>query len=125
MTEPKTSAGALIDQYIALWHIEDETERAQAVEALFSPDVHHETPVATYDGLEALQARIRKAHETWIGTGENRFVSAGDQAAQHSTVKFHWHMVRLEDQAVVTGGFEFLVLDDSGRIAADYQYLDA
>ena len=115
----------LVEDYIMLWHIDDDSKRRRAVESLFSVDIRHETSASIYDGLDAMQARIQTAYDTWVKTGIHRFTAAGTATAHHSTARLRWHMIRVDDETVVSTGSEFLVLNDSGRINADYQYIES
>jgi hypothetical protein len=47
-----------------------------------------------------------------------------DAARLHDAVKFTWEMVSREDGAVAGGGLEVLLLDEEGRIATDYQFIE-
>jgi hypothetical protein len=42
--------------------------------------------------------------------------------ALRDTVTFNWEMVAPDGEKVLAVGLEFLVLDDRGRIVADYQF---
>lgn len=59
-----------------------------------------------------------------IAPGLNVFRHAGNIEAHHNVLRFNWHMARKADGHSVAIGFEFFVLADDGRIAADYQFID-
>jgi hypothetical protein len=54
--------------------------------------------------------------------GGYRFRAAKDAQALRDVVTFHWEMLPANDEAVVARGFEFLIVDGSGRILVDYQF---
>jgi hypothetical protein len=114
----------LVDRYVALWNEADVDRRREAIVALWTPDGLHYAKNQTCHGYRALEDRVARSYERSVAPGLNRFRHADNVEAHHNVVRFNWHMVRKADDHIVAVGFDFLVLADDGRIAADYQFID-
>jgi hypothetical protein len=126
----------LAKRYVAVWNEPDAGRRRAAIEELWADDAIHvlQPPrevvdVATGFGLTAvfeakghdqLEDRVRLAYEQFVVGGSNSFRPCDDVVRLHDIVTFSWEMVAA-DGSVAGGGTEFLMLDDAGRIRADYQ----
>jgi hypothetical protein len=49
---------------------------------------------------------------------------SGESSRHHGIAKFYWEIVDPKADAVVALGFDVLRLDESGRIAADHQFVE-
>ena len=114
----------LIDRYVALWMEPDTDKRRTEIVALWSPDGIHYSPSHTCHGYQALEQRVTGSYQRSIAPGVNYFRSAGNVQTHHNVVRFNWHMARKTDDHIVAVGSELFVLDDEGRIAADYQFIE-
>ncbi|MPZ81826.1 MAG: hypothetical protein GEV28_16070 [Actinophytocola sp.] len=129
----------LADRYVAVWNEPDPDARRAAVGELWAEDGAHllqppeqvvETaaglgldPVFEARGHDALEVRVRLAYEEFVAPGEFTFRRRKDVARVHDVVKLSWEMVSTSDGAVAGGGTDVLVLDATGRIRADYQFI--
>src|SRR4051812_3925037 len=130
----------LSERYVALWNEPDPATRSERVRALWREDGRHLLlapaeireradalgfPQATLEvrGHDALEFRVGRAYAEFVAPGEHRFRGRGAPVRVGEALKLHWEMV---DRAgtVVGAGTEFLVLDATGRISADYQFID-
>jgi hypothetical protein len=130
----------LSERYVALWNEPDPATRSAQLRALWREDGRHllQAPVdirrradalgfpkATLEvrGHEALEFRVGRAHAEFVAGGEHRFRGRGAPARVGESLRLQWEMI---DRAgtVVGAGTEFLVLDPTGRIAADYQFIE-
>ncbi|MFF3329156.1 hypothetical protein ACFYWX_06265 [Streptomyces sp. NPDC002888] len=59
-------------------------------------------------------------YEQFVAQQGITFRTRPDAVRLHGVVKFGWESVHAETGDVLGGGLEFLVLDDQGRIKADY-----
>ena len=114
----------LADRYIAVWNEPDANRRSSSIAELWTEDGAHFTKVHNARGYEALEARVAGAYEKWVQLGSFVFKSANNPEGHHNGVRFNWHMVRTDTGQVASVGFDFLVLDEDGRIRVDYQFLD-
>ena len=111
-------------RYIAVWNEPDAEHRRAQIAALWREDGTHFTPSMEARGHAALEARIAGAYARWVATGLYVFRSTGDANGHHGGVRFHWQMVAIADQTIHGAGFDFVVLDDDGRIVSDHQFVD-
>lgn len=116
-------AQQLADRYAAVWNEPDPERRRQAIAALWVPDGQHYVGTRTARGYAALEARITGSHEKNVRDGGHRFRAARDARALRDVVTFHWEMLPAGSDTVVAGGFEFLIVDEAGRILIDYQFV--
>ena len=133
----------LADRYMAMWNEPDPEVRTELIRSLWALDgaqiladppeaardsavrLHFGPPSFEVHGHAALEARVTRAYEMFIASGEYRFTSNG---APHDLLKnlvtFAWQMVSTADGTHVGGGVEILDLDDNGKIRRDYQFIE-
>ncbi len=114
----------LVARYVAVWNEPDESRRRGAITEIWSEDGAHFTPSLEARGYAALERRIARTYERYVGTGEHIFAPLENIDAHHGTVKFNWAMKTTRDGDVVAVGFDFLILDSDGRIRTDYQFVE-
>jgi hypothetical protein len=121
----------LADRYIAMWTEPDAALRRNAIEHLWAEGGTHilqppveirEAATALGFGSAILEARVTRSYERFIAPGEYTFQPRDDAVHLHNVVKFTWETVRTDGGEAVSGGLEILVLDDDGRIKADYMF---
>ncbi len=115
-------AQRLADRYAAAWNEADTDRRRHAIEALWTPDGEHYVDVREARGYDALYARVTGSFEKNVRGGGHRFRAANDARTLRNAVTFHWEMLPADSEIVVARGFEFLIVDDFGRIIVDYQF---
>ncbi|MGW6277516.1 hypothetical protein [Kribbella sp. NPDC055071] len=134
------SAEQLADRYIALWNEPNPDVRRESIEQLWTGDAVHlvEPPeeiakraaqigvTATLEsrGHEALVARVTRAYDEFVGTGQYEFRRHGEVAALRDLVKLRWAMVPVGGGDTVAIGIDLLLLTPAGRIHTDYQLLE-
>ncbi|HEX4725799.1 MAG TPA: nuclear transport factor 2 family protein [Pseudonocardiaceae bacterium] len=114
----------LAQRYIAVWNEPDAERRLAGIEALWAVDCAHYTDIREAHGYDALHERIAKAYEQWVAPGQYVFRAVDNANGHHNTVRFNWEMVTTDSDQVVSVGFDFLLLDDQGKISVDYQFID-
>jgi transcription termination factor Rho len=65
---------------------------------------------------------VRRSYEDFVAKQGLVFRSRDDVVLLDDLVKFGWDAVNAETGEVLGGGLEILVLDDAGRIRADYRF---
>ena len=130
----------LVERYVAMWNEPDVEIRQKTIRELWTHDGTHavEAPeharsiahdlgfrTTTLDarGYDELDFRVARAHESFVAPGTYRFRSQGNAARLGDIVKFNWEMVTT-DGAVAAVGLDVFVVDDGGRIRADYQFVE-
>lgn len=114
----------LIDRYVAMWNENDAGRRRQAIAALWSVDGLHANKRAQWRGHAQMMERVTASYEKSIREGGYRFEPAGNADGFRNVVRFNWYMRPAGGGGIAAQGFELLVLDEEGRIAADYQFID-
>jgi hypothetical protein len=129
----------LADRYIAQWTEPDAAERRAAIERLWAEDGTHilQPPVEIREiaaklgfdhttleaqGYDAIEIRVARSYEQFVEKGGFTFRSRAGAVRLHGVVKFSWETVSVDTGDVAGGGLEILVLDDDGRIKADYMF---
>ena len=123
MSGPGPELDDLVERYVAVWNEPDAVVRRRMVEELWTPDGANFTKANEWRGYEALEARVRGAHEKWVRDGGCLFrLRSAD--SHHDAVRFLWETVAIGDGRVVSVGTELLLLAGDGRIRADYQFIE-
>jgi len=117
-----TALTALIDRYVAQWHETDPAARRRLIEAIWAPDGSNYTASFEVHGHDALETRVRTAHEKWV-RDEACVFRPRHTAAHHDAIRFVWDMARC-DGTIASVGVEILLLAPDGRIRADYQFIE-
>ena len=104
-----------------MWNEPDPGRRRAVVEELWAPAAVNATATLEAVGHDEITARVTRAFEAYVGTGEHRFEEHRPYAAHHGAVRVWWQMVRT-DGTMAAVGQEFLVLDGDGRILSDHQF---
>jgi hypothetical protein len=132
----------IADRYVALWNEPDPNVRRKIIRGLWAPSGEHvldppqdirktahdlgfDWPVLEIRGYGAIETRATRAYESFIAPGKHQFRLRDDAARLRNVVKFHWEMVSTSTGEVEGVGLELLILDDEGRIAVDYQFIES
>ncbi len=115
----------LVERYVALWNESDGPQRRNRIAELWAEDGTHANKRAEWRGHQAMDARVTGSWEKSIRDGGNVFVAAGNAEGYRNVLRFNWYMKRASGGQIAAQGFELLVLASDGRIAADYQFIDA
>jgi len=114
----------LIDRYVGIWNEPDADRRRATIAKLWQKDAVHFTKSLEARGYDAIEARVTKAYEQYVGTGDFVFKAACDGDDHHNAVRFQWEMVPPAGGEVAASGSVFMILGDDGRIRSDYQFTD-
>jgi hypothetical protein len=119
---PVSDFDALAARYVAVWNEPSPDARRAAIAVLFAPDAAHFTPTREFRGHAALETRVAEAHDQWVAGGTHAFRAVPGATGHHDGAFFRWEMYAVEGGAVAGGGFDFVRLDEAGRITADHQF---
>lgn len=119
---PITTLDLIADRYVAAWNETDPTRRRARIEGLWVVDGVHATATLHARGYDEIERRIADAHRRFVVEGGCRFALHDSVDGHHHTMRLVWEMRPADGGDVAALGFDFLVLTDDGRIAADYQY---
>jgi len=113
-----------VERYAAVWNEPDESVRRSRVAKLWAKNGAHFTNSSEMHGHEAIAARIASAFDRFVSAGGFSFRVLNGVDGHHSTVKLYWAMVPADGGMARAVGSDFIMLDDEGRIAADYQFIE-
>ncbi len=114
----------LANRYNAVWNEPDADRRRQTIAALWAADATHYTQNLEARGYDAIEARVAGAYEWFVRAGGFNFTTVNDVVGHHNVARLKWEMAPAVGGDVAAAGWVFLVLDDDGRIRADYQFTD-
>jgi hypothetical protein len=131
----------LRDRYVSAWNENDPDARRELVAALWAKDGYQVlappqemratatslgmTATLEARGHEGLEARVARAHSEFVDEGGYIFRPRGDAERLKDVVKFRWEMVPAAGGDAAGVGLEILLLDEDGRILADYQFIES
>ena len=113
---------SFLTRYVAMWHEPDAQRRRAIVASLWAEDAENTTRRFEVRGLDAIFARVTRAHEEWVAEKGFIFRPAGYPDAHHNVVKFVWEMVPSAGGPIEARGLDVFVLREDGRIRALYQF---
>ena len=121
----------LAERYVAVWNDPDPQSRQSQIAEHWNENGANLT--ATLEargsrlaarGYEALADRVEQSHNKWIRDNGMVFRSCANATGHDNVVKFNWDMTPAAGGEPVTIGFDFLILDEDGRILDDYQFTE-
>lgn len=120
-----TDVNELAERYVAVWNEPDPALRRDQIRSLWSEDGTNITPSLRAQGHAELADRIATAHDKWVRAEGMTFRSSNNAAGHHHVVKFNWQMLPADGGPAASVGFDFLILDEDGRIRLDYQFIES
>ncbi|MBE1589590.1 hypothetical protein ACFPOI_09440 [Nonomuraea angiospora] len=132
------------DRYVAQWNEPDPAARAALIREVWALDgvqvlvdppqeireaaagLAFPVPPLEVRGHDALNARVTRAYEMFVASGEHVFECAEEAALLLPNVLgIRWSMVSTSTGQAVGGGLDILALDSEGRIRTDHQFIGA
>ena len=114
-----------VQDYIAVWNESDAGKRRQLIRTLWQEDACHLARTLEAVGHAGIEKRVTDAYDKWVKEKGNVFRLQGSVDSHHDTVKLRWEMLPAAGGAVISVGFDFLVLGGDGRIRTGYQFIEA
>lgn len=113
---------AIADRYVEIWNEPSDTVRREMIGRLYAEDsVYVMFNNEPFVGREAIYKQISVAHRIYVPRGFE-FRSSHNALGHHNLMRFGWVMVDLASGEPDMIGSDTVVLDDEGRIRADYQF---
>jgi hypothetical protein len=116
-----TQLTTVVDGYIAMWNETDRERRRSIIEETWTDDGSYVDPHAEVAGADGLDALVAAVQEQFPG---HRFVLASGPDAHHDRVRFAWHLVG-EDGNAIAAGMDVAVVAGDGRLQAVTGFLEA
>ena len=110
----------LAERYLAAWNETDSDARRQLVADLWAENGRYTDPLVAAEGRDDIAATIGAVQHGFPGLV---FTLAGPVDAHHDIARFTWDLGPAGGEALVVG-FDVLVADAEGRIAAVHGFLD-
>ncbi|MEW9532065.1 nuclear transport factor 2 family protein [Microbispora sp. NPDC049125] len=110
----------LAERYLNCWNITDAAERRAEMEEVLTESASYIDPLAGVHGRDQIDAVMAAVQGQFPGLV---FTLAGEVDAHHNVARFNWHLGPEGGDAIVIG-FDVAVLDEDGRIATVYGFLD-
>jgi ketosteroid isomerase-like protein len=134
-----TKAEQLAERYNAVWMEADGDRRREGIADLWSEDAIHilqptqevyeaaheraVNPTWQVRGHDELEARVTKAYEDFVASGQMSFRLRDGAKRLGDVVTWSWDGVSPAGEVLGTG-LEFVILAADGRIATDYQFVE-
>lgn len=118
---PNTTYNQLADRYVASLNENDPVARRKIIDELWAEDGAYCNRLFVVQGRDMVDAIFSTAHDEYFAKGFC-FKSKNDAWGNHNGVKFGWVLITAATGEVDTLGEEFLVLNDEGQIALNYQF---
>lgn len=113
---------AIADRYMRMWNIHDDDARRREVEELYAENaVYVFFNYEPFVGRAAIFKHVTVSHRLYYGRAGARFASCQNALGHHDPMRFDWVMHSAEGETAMLGNDVF-VLDEAGRISADYQF---
>jgi len=113
-----------LGRYMAMWHEPDAARRQALVQELWAGDAENITRNFTARGMEAIVARVAKAHDEWVARQGFIFRPAGHADGHNHLIRFTWEMVPGVGGPAQARGLDVFVLGEDGRIRSLYQFAE-
>ncbi|MEV4583261.1 hypothetical protein AB0K16_59655 [Nonomuraea jabiensis] len=129
------------DRYVAQWNEPDPAARAALIREVWALDgaqvlvdppqeireaaagLAFAVPPLEVRGHDALNARVTRAYEMFVASGEHVFECAEAASLLPHVLSIRWSMVSTHTGQAVGGGLDILALDSDGRICTDHQFI--
>jgi len=110
----------LNERYLACWNETDPAARRAMIDQLWARDATYTDPMADVRGRDQIDATIAAVQQQFPGSV---FTPGTAVDSHHNRARFTWGLGP-RGSAPIVEGFDVLILDDSGQIAAVHGFLD-
>jgi hypothetical protein len=119
--ETVSELSGTIDKYLRAWNETDSVARRKQLDEIWAEGAGYVDPLVQVTGRDGLDQVIAGAQGQFGGL---QFERGTTYEEHHNMVRFTWHLVTGPGADPVAVGFDVVVLDGSGRIAAVYGFID-
>lgn len=117
-----SDAAKILDRYNMVWNEHDAARRHDLVADLYAPQAYYANQGNDYRGVEQVEVAVTRNYEHFLSKGFT-FELAEDAAEHHGSARVPWRMLAPDGATVAAAGMQFLILDDTGQVTGDYQYI--
>jgi hypothetical protein len=115
---------ALVKNYVEMWNEPDAEKRRRTIRELWTEDGAQYTKIHEPRGYAELEERVTNAHVKNVRDGGYIFRPKGDAEGHHNLVRVHWEMVPAKGGKVEALGQDLFLLDDAGKIEANWTFME-
>jgi hypothetical protein len=119
MTDTQTT---VLGRYALVWNENDTARRHELVARLYAKGAYYANQSSDYRGIEEVERAVTRNFDSFLSRGFTFEVGAG-AAEHHGSVRVPWRMLAPGGTTVAAAGMQFLILDDTGLVTSDYQYI--
>jgi hypothetical protein len=110
-----------IDPYVAVWNEPDPEARRRRIAAVWAPNGTTCYRLLDARGHEAIESRVTGSWDRWLR--QDKFVfRAVSAVSHHQAIKLAFAMIATDSGKLEANGLSYLLTDQDGRIAHDYQF---
>ena len=120
-----TDIAAFVENYATIWNEPDAERRRARIRELWVPDARHLARTLEAIGYDGIESRVAGAYDKWVKEKGYLFRLRDGVDGHHGTIKLRWEMLPAAGDAVISVGFDFLVLAADGRIQTGYQFIES
>ncbi len=117
-----TTVESIVDRYTLTWNEHDPTRRQEHAARLYAAGAYYANHGADYRGREEVVRAITRNYDGFLSKGFTFEVAEG-AAAHHDSVRVPWRMLGPDGATVAAAGMQFLILDDTGLVISDHQFI--
>jgi hypothetical protein len=117
-----TTVESILDRYTMTWNEHDPARRQELAARLYAAGAYYANQGGDYRGLEEVVRAITRNYDGFLSKGFT-FEMAEGAAAHHGSVRVPWRMLAPDGATVAAAGMQFLLLDDTGLVISDYQFI--
>lgn len=117
----QVNANELVDRYVAIWNEPKPELRRKLIDETWAEEGVYYNRLFTAGGRDLIDLVIGTANQEYTAKGLT-FRSGSDAFGHHGGIRFTWSLVVAANGEVETLCEDFLILDEHGLIAVDYQF---
>ena len=116
------NAESILERYTLAWNEHDPARRRELAAQLYAPGASYANQGNGYRGLDEVVQAITRNYDGFLSKGFT-FEVADGAAGHHDAVRVPWRMLAPDGATVAAAGMQFLILNDSGLVASDHQFI--
>jgi hypothetical protein len=116
-----TEAEEFVERYLAVWNESNGETRRRRITELWAPDGRYFREDSVRAGHRGIEEEAAEVYGVRAAKGYV-FSSGNSSHGHHNLVRLTWHVRSTHGGDVVAAGSDLLVLDETGRIRADYRF---
>ena len=117
-----TSVDSILKRYNRTWNEHDPARRRELAAELYAPGAYYANQGNGYRGFDEVVRAITRSYDGFLSKGFT-FEVADGAAGHHGAVRVPWCMLAPDGATVAAAGMQFLVLDDTGLVTSDHQFI--